>query len=38
LIKGTVESREGVTHVIAGTLEDYSDQLTTLSVQSRDFH
>lgn len=38
LIKGTVESREGVTHVIAGTLEDFSDQLTTLSVQSRDFH
>ena len=38
LIKGTVESREGVTHVIARTLEDYSDQLTTLSVQSRDFH
>jgi len=27
-----------VTQVIARTLEDYSDQLTTLSVQSRDFH
>jgi len=38
LVKGTVESREGVTHVIAGTLEDCSHHLTALSVQSRDFH
>jgi error-prone DNA polymerase len=38
LVKGTVESREGVTHVIAGTLEDCSAELTALSVQSRDFH
>jgi len=38
LIKGTVESREGVIHVIAGTLEDCSDHLAALTVQSRDFH
>ena len=38
LIKGTVESREGVVHVIAGTLEDCSDHLAALTVQSRDFH
>jgi error-prone DNA polymerase len=38
LVKGTVESRDGVTHVIAGTLEDCSDHLSALAVQSRDFH
>jgi error-prone DNA polymerase len=38
LVKGTVESRDGVTHVIAGTLEDCSDRLSALAVQSRDFH
>ena len=38
LVKGTVESREGVVHVIASTLEDRSGDLTALTVQSRDFH
>ena len=38
LVKGTVESRDGVIHVIASTLEDCSDHLTALTVQSRDFH
>jgi len=38
LVKGTVESREGVIHVIASTLEDCSDHLTALTVRSRDFH
>jgi len=38
LVKGTVESRDGVTHVIAGTLEDCSDRLSALAVQSRNFH
>jgi error-prone DNA polymerase len=38
LVKGTVESREGVVHVIAGTLEDCSEHLAALTVQSRDFH
>lgn len=38
LVKGTVESREGVVHVIASTLEDHSGDLTALTVQSRDFH
>ena len=38
LVKGTVESREGVVHVIASTLEDHGDSLTALTVQSRDFH
>ena len=38
LVKGTVESREGVIHVIASTLEDCSGHLTALTVQSRDFH
>ena len=38
LVKGTVESRDGVTHVIASALEDCSHHLQALSVQSRDFH
>jgi error-prone DNA polymerase len=38
LVKGTVESRDGVIHVIASTLEDCSDHLAALTVQSRDFH
>ena len=32
LVKGTVESRDGVVHVIASTLEDCSDHLTALTV------
>jgi len=38
LVKGTVESREGVVHVIASALEDHGDRLTALTIQSRDFH
>ena len=38
LIKGTVESRDGVTHVIASALYDHSHALSDLAVKSRDFH
>jgi error-prone DNA polymerase len=38
LIKGTVESRGGVTHVIASALYDHSHTLSHLAVKSRDFH
>ena len=43
LIKGTVELlKENVStpiiHVIAGNIEDYSDQLSRLELKSRDFH
>ncbi|NCZ63440.1 MAG: error-prone DNA polymerase, partial [Cellvibrionales bacterium] len=38
LVKGTLEARDGVMHVIAGSLHDYSDCLQSLSVRSRDFH
>ena len=38
MIKGTVESRDGVTHVIASALYDHSRALNDLAVKSRDFH
>lgn len=38
LIKGTVENREGVVHVLAGQIEDVSDALAGLAAGSRDFH
>jgi error-prone DNA polymerase len=38
LVKGTVESRDGVTHVIASGLYDHSHALADLAVKSRDFH
>jgi error-prone DNA polymerase len=38
LVKGTVESRDGVTHVIASGLYDHSGALSELAVKSRDFH
>ncbi|MEZ5556502.1 error-prone DNA polymerase [Haliea sp.] len=38
LVKGTLEHRDGVTHIIAGALEDHSSALASLPVQSRDFH
>ena len=38
LVKGTVESREGVTHVMAGALFDYTAALEGLGVKARDFH
>ncbi len=38
LIKGTVETKDDVTHVIAGALYDYTHELDSLRLQSRDFH
>jgi error-prone DNA polymerase len=38
LIKGIVETRDNVTHVIAGALYDYTRELDSLRVKSRDFH
>lgn len=38
LVKGTLETKDNVIHIIAGALVDYTSELQTLSVQSRDFH
>ena len=38
VVTGTLESRDGVMHVIAGTLEDHSSALDTLKVKARHFH
>lgn len=38
LVKGVLESRDGVTHVIAGELVDHSAALGALRTASRDFH
>lgn len=38
LVKGIVESKDNVIHVIAGALYDYTHELDQLHVQSRDFH
>ena len=38
LVKGTLECRDGVMHVIAGALFDHSQALAELRVKSRDFH
>ena len=38
VVKGTLEHKDGVTHIIAGALEDHSSALASLPVQSRDFH
>ncbi|HKK22933.1 MAG TPA: error-prone DNA polymerase, partial [Pseudohaliea sp.] len=38
LVKGTVEAREGVIHVMAGALFDCTGELEGLGVKSRDFH
>jgi error-prone DNA polymerase len=38
LVKGIVESKDNVIHVIAGALYDYTTELDQLRVQSRDFH
>jgi error-prone DNA polymerase len=37
LIKGTVETKDNVIHVIAGALHDYSNELQALQLSSRDF-
>ncbi len=38
LVKGIVESKDNVIHVIAGALYDYSHELSNLRLASRDFH
>jgi error-prone DNA polymerase len=38
LINGTLETRDNVIHIIAGALYDYTHELQTLRVSSRDFH
>ena len=38
LVKGTLETKDNVTHIIAGSLTDYTSELESLMVQSRDFH
>jgi error-prone DNA polymerase len=38
LVKGTVETKDNVTHIIAGSLYNYTHELQALQVQSRDFH
>jgi error-prone DNA polymerase len=38
VVTGNLETRDGVIHVIAGTLYDHSEALEALPVKSRDFH
>ena len=38
LVKGTLECRDNVIHIIAGALYDYSEHLKDLHIRSRDFH
>jgi error-prone DNA polymerase len=38
LVTGTVETKDNVTHIIAGGLFDYSHELQALQLASRDFH
>ncbi|AXA68953.1 error-prone DNA polymerase [Pseudomonas oryzihabitans] len=37
-VDGTIETRDGVLHVVAGRLEDVSELLQGLDTRSRDFH
>nr|WP_288355877.1 OB-fold nucleic acid binding domain-containing protein [uncultured Pseudomonas sp.] len=37
-VDGTIETRDGVLHVVAGRLEDISELLQGLDTRSRDFH
>ena len=37
-VNGTLETRDNVTHIIAGALYDYSASLKALHLKSRDFH
>ena len=37
LVTGTVETKDNVTHVIAGALQDYTAELDRLRLKSRDF-
>ena len=38
LVKGTLETKDNVIHIVAGALLDYTSELEALPVQSRDFH
>ncbi len=38
LVKGVVETNQGVTHVVAGELIDCSRYLADIELRSRDFH
>ncbi|MFT4520272.1 MAG: error-prone DNA polymerase [Halioglobus sp.] len=38
LIKGVVETKDNVTHIIAGALYDHTSELQDLHVESHDFH
>ena len=38
LIKGTLETKDNVSYIIAGALHDYTSELEALAVKSRDFH
>ncbi len=38
LVMGTVETRDNVTHVIAGALFDYTSELESLRLKPRNFH
>jgi error-prone DNA polymerase len=38
LVNGIVEQKDGVIHVIAGALYDYTGELSNLRVESHDFH
>ena len=38
LVKGTLQSKDNVIHIVASALFDYSSALEALPVQSRDFH
>lgn len=38
LVKGRLETKDTVVHVIAGQLQDLSESLKDLSLKSRDFH
>lgn len=38
LVKGILQKRDGVTHIVAGMLFDYSAALEGLAVKSRNFH
>jgi error-prone DNA polymerase len=37
LVKGTLQKRDGVTHIVAGMLYDYSTALQGLGVKPRSF-
>ena len=38
LVDGKLENREGVIHVVAGRITDLSEEVSGLSISSRDFH